>query len=269
MSITQAQQTEKAYKKAGLNVAMTGSGGLPFFTEPASPTVVFANNIVGRPDLIPVNAPTTSLTNGTKFNSAGAVTTGSDAVIQYNETTMAAYAGSSNVSYKISSITGIIIPFNYGNGSYSPQIYANTIAGVNLPFGLNSWELDTAAGVVTFFDGKPASITANTIGIKYWTYVGANIPSTNSGLTSVSYDLSDIYTPPANTTCNTSTYLWTINHNLNSTAITATLIIDGSDCSDMLVRTSTNVMTVSVLGYKNKSTNVVTYPTSVVLTIFN
>jgi hypothetical protein len=68
MSITQAQQSEKAYKKSGLNVAMTGTGGAAFFIEPVSPFVVYANKIIGRPDLIPATAPTTNLVSTNRNN---------------------------------------------------------------------------------------------------------------------------------------------------------------------------------------------------------
>lgn len=263
MSITQQQQTEKAYKKSTLNVAMTGRGGAAFFTEPNSPTVVLSTNIIGSPELIPVNAPSNPV-SGTKYNSAGIVTTDTDAIIQYNEVVMSAYPGSNNDSYRISSFIGIILPFNYGNGTYGPKIYSNNLSGANIPFGQNSWEFDTSSGIVTFFDGKPSSITTNTIGIKYWSYVG---PTSAAGtIAQTSTYVLDISTPPANCTWSASTESWTIVNPYSTANLQAQLLINDQQCSDHVQITSSTI-TIKVQGVINKSTSVATYPSSVILNL--
>lgn len=266
---TQLQQTEKAYKKATLNVAMTGLGGSAFFTEPPSPTVVFASNIIVNDALIPSTAPTTNLSNGTMFDRFGNVTVDSElAIIQYNEATMNAYPGSSNVSYILDSFDGLIIPFNFADGSYSPAIFANDVNGVQLPFGLNGWEFDPAAGVVTFFQGKPSSVTNNTLGIKFWTYVGPRgIVASDIEIEKREFVLSNRLSPPTDVTWNSVTNTWTVTHNLNSLNVQVDYRINGYDNSALTRVLNANSIEAVMYPVKNKSTSTETFPTDVTLVI--
>lgn len=266
MAISLDKTASKAYKKASLNVAETSPNvsSSPYYTEPASPTIVFAENIISNAGDIPPTAPTTDLIDGTMWDKDSVVTTNADtAVIQYNEAVMPSYPGSQNAAYKLDAFDGIILAFNYGDNTYAPAIFENTLAGSQIPFGLNAWEFDPAAGVITFFDGKVPGITANTLGIKFWSYVGpVGTGGAGADVVTKTYAL-DVTDAPLGAVWTLSTETWVITHSLASSNIDIILKDTATNetvTPDSIVYTDNNTVTMIVRGTPDKSNDTVTYP---------
>lgn len=266
MALNDKVKADIGYKKSAIGVSSTGvTGERPFFVEPNSPIVVYGNNILGKPDSIPLTVPS-SPNPGETFDSSGNLTIDPDqAIIKYQEVVAVPYPGSGNNSYKISSWDGIILPFNLFSGIYAPKLFYNNLLGNQIPPGLNNWFFDTNSGTVTFYDGKPSGITTNSIGIKFWSYVGPKLDSSELGFNEFSKIefLLDPNSPPINTTWNNSTGVWEITHNLGTTENLIWSIKENQEyiIPDSLIEVDANKINLTISGETDKSTETQTYPT--------
>jgi len=262
MARTTAQSADAAFKKSILNVAAVhNTADFPFYASPRSNTVVFASNIIAEDTKIPTVAPT-SPTAGDMFDENGDITTDSElAVIQYNESVMQPWAGTSNNSYYLSSYDGIIIPFNFSDGSYSPQFKANSSTGENIPFGLNSWVFDYMSGVMTFYDGKPSSITNNQVFVAYWTYVGpTGVGTGGAEISTISFSISDLTSAPTGISWNSTNEIVTVTHNLDTAAPNVFISVNSKTLLTDLTIIDSNSFSFELAGDLNKTNNTVSYP---------
>ncbi len=199
MAITSARQAELAYKKVIHGKTTSHDGSRAYYLEDNSPLSIDSEFVPIDKSLIPFSKPTVgsgvagALVDGDLFDKNGRVQTDplytGNPIVQYRFRRSMALMPGTTQSYQTATSEQFILPFNFNNGLYAPIV--ENQANAVVPFGQNSWELDTMSGVITFYDGNPSGVTS--LKLTYWKYVGrklSDIPiASGSGLINLSYAL--------------------------------------------------------------------------------
>ena len=172
MALTAAQKSSKLFKKS-LGFGETNTITSYFEEKKAGSTTIFPEQIWTQGDQIP-DSPDSN------FQSSGQVI----GVVKYLiDVPLTVITGSEQQSYYSSELVNAI-PFTYGvskgGGGYNYTI--KDPDGNVVPEGTNDWVVDTEAGLLTFYNGRPDTIDSNnTPTITFYRYEGeTGLPTTGT-----------------------------------------------------------------------------------------
>lgn len=165
MAISTLQQAEKSYKKL-IGVSMTGLGGKFYALENPAFLEMYSDKVLidSLPDTVSVAS------DGDLIDKDGNVTVdATEAVLQYHADVLCDEVPGADNSFRLQHSS--IIPFNVKDGIFSPTLKDESLN--TIPFGLNSWEIDSSDGTLTFFDGRPSGLSD--VYATYYTYIGKRL----------------------------------------------------------------------------------------------
>ena len=167
MALTQSQIASRLFKKSLGKAETTLSYEYSNEEKNGRPSV-FYDQIWSQSNLIPNTADTSLVTNASATGSSYSV----GVVKYYNKLTLSTFVstGNQNISFYSDEMMDSI-PFNFGDGSYTPRLYKSN--GDEIFFGVSDWLLDTEAGVLTFYSTPPSGVNvSNPPKISFYKYIG-------------------------------------------------------------------------------------------------